>query len=150
MVPRGDPEIIGKLVSLGPAIGPVAQPELRFQAVMEVQVLPGPPRIPQLTERTTMNKVIAVVGTMVLFASICLGKDVVVEPTTPTKTDTLIQTEPAFGLTFGLMEKNLDSGSFKSLKNKVPSIFNTTNGPTCGCSGPHDCCQNTVCVKSCR
>jgi hypothetical protein len=95
-----------------------------------------------------MNKVIAVVGTMVLFASICLGKDTVAEtqPTTPTKTSTLTQSEPVFGL----MEKKLDRGNFKYIKDKVPAIFNTTNGPTCGCSGPHDCCQNTVCVKSCR
>lgn len=95
-----------------------------------------------------MKKIIGTMFTMVLFASICLGKDVVVasQPTTPTKTDTLIRTEPVFGL----MEKNLDRGSFRYIKSKVPAIFNTTAGPTCGCSGPHDCCVNTVCVKSCR
>ena len=96
-----------------------------------------------------MNKLIAVMFTMVLFVSLCpaKGKDVV-EPrtTTPTKADTLTQTEPVFGL----MENNLDTVSFKSLKNKVPAIFNTTNGPTCGCSGAHDCCISNVCVKSCR
>ena len=94
-----------------------------------------------------MNKMIAVVTTMVLFVSICsAGKDVVVNPTTPTKTDVLTQKDDVFGLT----ENKLDSGSFKYIKNKVPTIFNTTAGPTCGCSGPHDCCRNTVCVKSCR
>lgn len=99
-----------------------------------------------------MKNLLAVVVTLVLFASICSGKDVVAEPKTPpTKTDTLKQTEPVFGLpAFGLTEKNLDSGGFKSIRDKVPSIFNTTNGPTCGCSGSHDCCINTVCVKSCR
>lgn len=97
-----------------------------------------------------MKKTIAVVFTMVLFAAICSarGKDVVVqsEPTTTTKISTLTQPEPVFGL----MEKNLDHGSFKYLKNKVPALFDTTTGPSCGCSGAHDCCINTVCVKSCR
>lgn len=97
-----------------------------------------------------MKKTIAVVVTMLLFASICpaRGKDVVVDsqPTTPTKINTLTQTEPVFGL----MEKNLDRGSFKSFKDKVPAILNTTTGPSCGCSGPHDCCSNSICVKQCR
>lgn len=102
-----------------------------------------------------MKKMIAVVFTMVLFASICLGKGKDVagqpQPTTPTRTDTLTQTEPAFGLpVFGLVEKNLDSGSFRSFKNKVPAIFNTTLGPSCGCSGAHDCCISGMCIKSCK
>lgn len=95
-----------------------------------------------------MNKLIAV-GTMLLFASICWGKDVVVEsrPTPKTKTDTLTQKEPVFGI----MEKNLDTGSFRSLKNKVPAILDPTNGPSCaGCSGLHDCCDGGVCVKFCK
>lgn len=93
-----------------------------------------------------MKKILSVVFMTALFTTIGVAKDIVVKPTTPTKTDTLTQTEPAFGL----MEKNLDSGGFKYIKDKVPAIFNTTNGPSCGCSGPHDCCINTVCVKSCR
>lgn len=95
-----------------------------------------------------MKKIITVAGILVLFAAICSAKDVVVEPrpTTPTRTDTLTQSDP----TFGLVEKNLNVGSFKPLKNKIPPILDLTTGPSCnGCSGPHDCCV-VVCVKQCR
>jgi hypothetical protein len=91
-------------------------------------------------------KKLLVLAIALLASNAFAGKDADPQPTTPTKTATLTQSEPVFGL----MEKNLDRGSFKSLKDKVPAIFNTTNGPTCGCSGPHDCCISTVCVKSCR
>jgi hypothetical protein len=93
-----------------------------------------------------MKTIIALLGTLVLFASICPAKDVIAEPTTPTKADTLTQKEPVFGL----MENKLDKGGFKSLKNKIPAILDLVNGPTCGCSGAHDCCISNVCVKQCR